>query len=608
MRNSLSRVILLAGMLVVAFALIVYPAAAGDTVLSNNSGADNAVFHIAGEATVVINGFDLTPLGLSLPVALDAVTISVQSIVPGSSIEVLVYQDANGGSPVDGTLVYREQTAIGLTGVNRIVLAEPAIITEPVVWVGFNLPVGFEFHADTSGASVLTYWAWTPGGAFDLTALSSAAVLGPSDGTQPVNIAMGGIARITAELRTAQLEEVSAAIPLGRQIVPNVAQDTSIMRAHNDCAGLLYDPEDIEISADSSFTLDCYVEGGFHSPVDVAQPQDQILELLRMGPLYKLSAHIPTELQASGAVSTLPVPVTHCLRVPAEDLNSAVIGEVRAQFAPKTGPEKWVILPSVRFNDIVCAEVTVANYVTYFVPEDADTPQNVNLVLGWTRVDPHPLYCGVDASVLVPVVNTGQDWFDTEDSHVTLMVQDIHVSSGITDAERRFDIGASQLGPGNRQFYELGPLSVDTYIGDLHRIQVTVDQDNEVDEISESDNTWFTEYVLTFPPGRDQCGPPSLEWEFKSCRFRFKEDFSKADEAVVIAIEDLEHEIIFPEDLFATIGDLDVARKFVLGTIASESWELVESWFFRSRQKIAAEMAQAIVRYRGAMNACRDEV
>ena len=62
---------------------------------------------------------------MALPVALDAVSIAVETPVPGSAIELLVYQDANGGSPVDATLVYRQAAALDLPGVNRIELKRP---------------------------------------------------------------------------------------------------------------------------------------------------------------------------------------------------------------------------------------------------------------------------------------------------------------------------------------------------------------------------------------------------------------------------------------------------------------------------------------------------
>ena len=520
MRTNLTKTWLSVGVLSFAILMIVFPAAAGDTLLSNNIGDGNAVFFIEGEPSVVINGFDLTPLGVPLPVALDAVSIAVESPVPGSAIDLLVYQDINGGSPVDSTLVYRQTVALDLAGVNRIQLSNPAIITAPVVWVGFNLPVGFRFYADTSGPSLLTYWAWTPGGTFDLTALSSAGALGPGDGSEPINIAMNGIARISAELRLAETEEISEGVPLGQQIYTDVVQDTSIMRPYGTCANLLFDPEDIEISADSSFTLDCVVLDEFHAPSPLEQPRNQQLELLRIGALYKLSAMIPPEQHVDGAVNTLPEPVTHCMRVAEGDLERAVLGEIRAQAAPNPGPEKWNILPTVRFNDLVCAEVTVANYLAYFIPETEDSPQNVNLVVGWTQVKPYPLYCGISTSVRAPVVNTGQDWFDTEDGHITVTIQNIHVSSTIVTWEKRFNIGTSQLGPGARQFYELGPLQVGSYVGDLHRLQVTIDHDGEVDEISEADNTWMSEYVLVYAPGFDECGPyddtMNLVWELSN--------------------------------------------------------------------------------------------
>ena len=144
----------------------------------------------------------------------------------------------------------------------------------------------------------------------------------------------------------------------------------------------------------------------------------------------------------------------------------------------------------------------------------------------------------------------GQDWFDTEDGNITVTLQDVHVASGIITAERRFDIGASQLGPGARQFFELGPLHVETYLNELHRVQVIVDVDNEVDEVNESDNTWMSEYVLTFVPGRDECGPPPLKWNLVDCELRFKERYDGDDTALLAAIDDLENATDLPNNRF----------------------------------------------------------
>ena len=499
MRCLLKKSFLRTVIVACAFFLVTFPAAAGDTILSNNSGVENAVFYIEDEASLVVNGFDLTPLELDLPIALDTVSISVNTPVPGSSIDLVVYQDGNGGSPLDATLVYWQQVTLEQTGINRITLDEAAIITEPVVWVGFNLPVGFQFNADRSGSSVLTYWAWTTGGTFDLASLGGAGVLGPGDGSEPVGISMDGIARITAELRTPQYEETAAAIPLGQQLVADVGQDTSIMRLYEHCDLMLFDPEDISITANSSFTLDCVVEHEINAPTSIAQPQGQYLDLQRAGHLYKLSAHIPEALRVEGAVSTLPVRVTHCLRIAPGDLARAVIGEARGI------PEKWHILPSVRFNDIVCAEVTVANYISYFLPRTAESPPNVNLVLRWARVDTNPLQCGIAANAEVQIVNTGQSSFETDSGTITLVVEDIHIRTGILNVLDERSINTEKFGPGERRVIELGPFYSTIYSSELHRLQVRVDADNEIGETNESDNSWFTEYVLAYPDGSDEC-------------------------------------------------------------------------------------------------------
>ena len=499
MRGFSKMTMLATVVLSIALVLAVGPAAAGDTILSNNSGPENEFFYIEGEPSLVINGFDLTPLGLPLPVALDVVSISVNRAVPGGAAELVVYQDGNGGSPVDATLVYRQQVALQQAGINRIALAEPAIITEPVVWVGFYLPVDFRFYADQSGPSVLTYWAWTPGGTFDLNSLGSAAVLGPGDGSDPVGIAMNGVARITAELRTAESEEVLAGVPLGQQLRAAEAQDTSIMRQYENCGSLLYDPEDIAISADSSFTLDCSIGSEFDAPTYVVNPDDMRLDLQRGGFLYRLDARIPQELHAPGAVNRLPVPVTHCLRVPEGDLETAVLGE--AHFVP----EKWIILPSVRFGDLVCAEVTVSNYIAYFTPRSAESPPNVNLVVGWTQVNPHPLICGLQTSILVPIANTGQSWFKTASGYVSVAARITHVSSGTILAERNLRVNTDQFGPGARPVIELGPVQIEVYVDELQRIEVFADYHNEIQEINEADNAWSTDYVLKYPDGHDKC-------------------------------------------------------------------------------------------------------
>ena len=169
------------------------------------------------------------------------------------------------------------------------------------------------------------------------------------------------------------------------------------------------------------------------------------------------------------------------------------------------------------------------------------------------------------------------------------------MSSGLITETRSFDIGTSQLGPGARQFFELGPVNVDVYIDQLHRLQVTVDGDQEVDEIDESDNIWFTEYVLTFVPGRDKCGPAPLEWKFKRCDFEFEERYAGDDVDLLDAISDLERSYRFPiKRGFTKDTATAVFEKYIVGAVSEENWELLEGWFFRTRWAIARVIASSM--------------
>src|SRR5690606_9980705 len=143
---------------------------AGTITLNNNSGTTSSAFFVDGEPTLVMNGFDLTPLNVGA-VELDVVTIAVQQVVADAPIQVVIYGDSNGGSPVDATLIYQTQVTIQTAGSAFIPLPERVLVNYPVVWVGFYLPVGFRFFGDSSGSSVFTYWAWTANSTFDLSNL-----------------------------------------------------------------------------------------------------------------------------------------------------------------------------------------------------------------------------------------------------------------------------------------------------------------------------------------------------------------------------------------------------------------------------------------------------
>ena len=148
---------------------------------------------------------------------------------------------------------------------------------------------------------------------------------------------------------------------------------------------------------------------------------------------------------------------------------------------------------------------------------------------------------------------------------------------------------------------------MNTYINELHRLQVVVDQGNEIDEINEQDNTWFSEYVLSLPPGYDQCGAPPLTGRFRSCRFTFDETYEGDDEDLIDAIADLERAVNFPAGFKTRIedGGESAAASYIRGAVSPERWEKLEAWFFTSTTNISEAVAQVVIRHEGRINSCR---
>ena len=332
-----------------AVALLVLAAttaiSAGEQTISINGNAQNATWFVSGEASLILNGFDLSRFSVALPATIDQVNIAVDRAVPGQSIDVVVYQDANGGSPVDASLAGRTTVDITGPGVFTATFAQPIAVNQAAIWAGFYLPVDFQFLADTSGTSVLTWWAWTPGGRFDVANLASASVLGPADGTAPVNINMNGIARITLGVTGS-----GGSGTVSPQTVGGAA-DMSVMATYPACQALLWDTADERISLEDEVNLHC-------TEVTTAYAPSNPLGYVRRGALYdvimfKPGGVVPQRLNAG---------VTHCIRPAAEDLSSAVIGVTVG--APRT----WRLLPTQRFGDLVCAEVFRVGNISYFVP------------------------------------------------------------------------------------------------------------------------------------------------------------------------------------------------------------------------------------------------
>lgn len=319
---------------------------AQEQTLSLNGDSQNAVWFISGEASLVMNGFDLNAAGIALPATISAVSISVETPTPGTAVDVVIFQDANGGSPVDAALAGQTQVDITQAGVFTVNFPTPVTVSQPAVWVGFYLPVNFEFLADTSGSSVLTYWAWTPNGRFDVTNLASAQVLGPSDGSAPVNIDMGGKARISLEIAAAG-EGVNAVA----QTIGAADVSMSVLQTFAECQALQWDTADEYVSYRDNLNVHCReVSSQYVAPA----PEGYT----RRGVAYDMQFY-----QQSGIVSgRLPIAVTHCIRPAAEDLDRALVGN--AYGFPRT----WRILPTQRYGDVVCAEIRRGGNLAYFVP------------------------------------------------------------------------------------------------------------------------------------------------------------------------------------------------------------------------------------------------
>lgn len=338
--------------LMIVLATTILPASAGDVILNINSGTDSTVWFISGEASLVMNGFDLDAAGVTRPAAIDKVSIEVNTPVPGASIDVLIYEDANGGSPVDARLVSQTQVDIREAGTFTLTYPTPVVVNQRAVWIGFYLPVNFRFLADASGSSVLTYWGWTTNSRFDVNNLASAQILGASDGSAPVNINLGGKARITAEITTGQT--TAPAAPGGVQTANVPGDFFNIMRQYQypACDTLLYDREDIDIGYNGSISSTCSLAWIGYNPPNPANYRQQQL-------LYEVTFY-----NDKGQVQTgeLPLRITHCIRPNAADIDRAVIGVAYGS------PRRWHIKPSLRFGDLVCAEIGNGGYLAYFVP------------------------------------------------------------------------------------------------------------------------------------------------------------------------------------------------------------------------------------------------
>jgi len=360
---SMRKVAFLLVVVAILLGLSTLSVTAGERVLSNNVGDANEVFFITGEQTLVMNGFDLSPLGLGLPATIDKISIAVDTPVAGASATAVVYQDANGGSPVDATLIGQTPVNITQSGVFTVTFPTPVSVTAPVVWVGFYLPVNFRFLADQSGSSVLTYWAWTTGSTFNLASLSTAGVLGPANGSAPVNLDMKGIARITAEITgSGTVPTVNPSVTgtpgtpvpglVTTLVTSSGGEDLSVLRTYPPaCDTLMWDSADVGVTYNGSISVRCTAIWPGFAP---AAPSGYERKHL----YYDLTFF---DDQGNVLSDRLPVPVTHCIVANPADIDRAVVGLASGS------PRKFEILTTLRTGNLICAEVFQSGGLSYFV-------------------------------------------------------------------------------------------------------------------------------------------------------------------------------------------------------------------------------------------------
>jgi hypothetical protein len=356
MRNSL-KILLISLVVLFVLGLSTFFVNAGQKVLSVNSGDASTTWFITGEQTLVMNGFELTTQGLSFPATIDKVSLSVDTPV-NTPVDIVVYQDANGGSPVDATLAGQGQATISQTGVFTFTFPTPVNITQPVVWVGFYMPPNFKFLSDKSGSSVLTYWAWTPGGRFDLTKLSTATIFGPSNGTAPVSLNLNGTARITAEISSAGAG-VPTIVPAGtpvagsNQIAAAPNTDLSPLREYPPaCDTLFWDTADVGVSYGGSIEPRCTAIWPGYAP---GAPSGYT----RLQMYYDITFYDSKGQSISGPLN---IPVTHCIEANPADLDRAIVGLASGS------PRSFKILPTLRVGNLICAEISQSGGISYFVP------------------------------------------------------------------------------------------------------------------------------------------------------------------------------------------------------------------------------------------------
>jgi hypothetical protein len=164
---------------------------------------------------------------------------------------------------------------------------------------------------------------------------------------------MGGKARITAEITSANPALGTPVIEAPRQLVGNVEANLAELATYPDCADIRWDTADVAISYNYEIGLHCQKFPLWHAP---SPPNGYALQ---GSDLYNITMFTDDGRVKPGE---LPIFVTHCVAPNIDDVNKAVIGIAYG------APMIWHILATVKVDNLICAELPHQGYIAYFLP------------------------------------------------------------------------------------------------------------------------------------------------------------------------------------------------------------------------------------------------
>jgi hypothetical protein len=311
---------------------------------------------------------------------------------------------------------------------------------------------------------------------------------------------MGGIARITAEVINVSSAgfsgtgETESGITIGRPIDGGEA-NLSLMSLYPYCGDrLLYDPQDVQFTASLQFTVHCRPNMDVFQPGQITNrdvlPSD-IPSYDRRGQMYEVFANGQTD---PGNAELLLNPVTHCLRPEQGELETSVIAIAYG------APRAWEFLPSVRFGEWICAEVTHQGFISYFVPRTGTEP-TINADLYFVSfptlqiqldVDSLPgLLCGYNYRAVLSVRNQG--FVPTPQTSVRILM----VSNRTGTVSRSVDYTIPPIQAGETANFSFPDYPApSTFINESHTLTFIVDPSDLVKELVETNNTYVIPDIM----------------------------------------------------------------------------------------------------------------